>query len=180
MKIRVVPSQELLREFLVYDAETGFLYWRQRDQKWFPDVRASRIWNTKNAGNRAFKTKTAGYFSGGILGVNYLAHRVIWKYVHGIDPDQIDHINGNRTDNRLENLRDVPEVLNHRNQKLRSDNSTGAVGVTRRPSGRYRAQISLAGAGIYIGDFDTVEEASAARLAVSREHGFHVNHGRSA
>lgn len=89
-----MPVQQELQKLLRYDPVTGFLYWRKDNQ-------------------RAFTVKQrSGYYVGNLSGETYLAHRIIWKLVHGVDPDVIDHINRAKGDNRIENLRDVTQQEN--------------------------------------------------------------------
>ncbi len=104
----------------------------------------------------------------------YLAHRLAWFYVHGIWPTQlIDHINGDRVDNRIANLRDVSNSVNRQNAKVaNADSKTGVLGVTLRKSKskpRYQAQIAVNGKNKYLGIFDTEGEAHQAYLMAKRE-----------
>jgi hypothetical protein len=103
-----------------------------------------------------------------------LAHRLIWLYVHGAWPEgEIDHINGDPLDNRLENLRDVSHRTNSENiRKPRTTNKVGALGVTTvfGNSGRYRARLRVGKERINLGNFDTPEEAHAAYVAAKRKH----------
>lgn len=101
----------------------------------------------------------------------YAVHRLAWFYVYGCWPtDLIDHINGDRADNRIANLREADVVLNGENQrKARSDSRIGVLGVS--PSrGRFKAQIKICGKSTYLGMFNTVEEASSAYVAAKRIH----------
>jgi len=94
-------------------------------------------------------------------------------------PDQIDHVNGVRTDNRIENLRSVTHAENGRNQAIPRNNTSGVMGVARRTRGKkWHAQIKVGGKQIHLGSFDDKDEAIAARAAADIEHGFHENHGR--
>jgi hypothetical protein len=182
MSTKTLPSQDLLIALLSYDPETGVLTWRERDACWFKTLRAERTWNARYAGKPAFTAVSCnGYLEGSILNASCLAHRVIWKLVHGTDPEQIDHINGRRVDNRLENLRDVNEGMNRRNMAIRSDNTSGRVGVVfDRRSNRWLARIHDNHKCVYLGTFKTLDEAIAARDAADREYGYHSNHGRAA
>ncbi len=98
--------------------------------------------------------KSNGYWAIGYKGKTYLAHRVIWYLHHGRWPDNhIDHINQDRLDNRIENLRDVPHSVNIRNQrKIRGC----YYDVT---AEKWRAQISVKNKTVYLGLYTTLEEA---------------------
>ena len=99
------------------------------------------------------------------------AHRLAWLYVHGCWPaGVIDHINGDASDNRIENLRDVDRSTNTENQRrARSDNQLGVLGVRRSKSGRFEARIWVKGKPITIGTFSTAERAHQAYLEKKRE-----------
>ena len=100
----------------------------------------------------------------------YSAHRLAWLYVHGAWPTgQIDHINGDRGDNRISNLRDVTPALNTQNQRraARSNKSSGLLGVTAN-RGRWLAQISIGGKSRNLGRYATPEEAHAVYVAAKR------------
>ena len=82
----------------------------------------------------------------------YKAHRVIWKMVYGSDPHYIDHINGDRTDNRISNLRSVTKAQNNRNKRLRSDNKSGVTGVHwYNPRNKWRVDVRYNGKTKHIG-----------------------------
>jgi hypothetical protein len=101
---------------------------------------------------------------------NYSAHRLAWLYVYGEWPsDQIDHINRNRSDNRIANLRIATPTQNQANRSVCKRNTTGFKGVTVDPrTGRFRAKIRVNGKRTHIGVFDSAEEAGAAYVAASR------------
>ncbi len=120
-----------------------------------------------------------GYVQFQYQGQTYKAHRVIWLCIHGCWPGELDHINGNRADNRIENLREVTRQENLRNQKVRINSSTGVMGVTR-DGKKWRARIRVNGKFIHLGYFDAMEGAVAARKAADIKYGFHENHGRPA
>ena len=111
-------------------------------------------------------------------------HRVIWSMMRGPIPDGkvIDHIDGNRFNNRLSNLRLVSKATNNRNQRRRTDNTSGITGVWECPNSPYpwRAHIAHMGKNIRLGCFRTKEEAIAARKDANVRFGFHENHGRAA
>lgn len=128
------------------------------------------------------RCSTTGYLQIIFKGKIYLLHRVAWLLSTGSWPSgYIDHVNGVRDDNRVINLRDVSRSENQQNAKMNSKNTSGVVGVRwRNRYGRWEAQITANGRKIYLGRFDDLASASAARKVAEREHGFHPNHGRSA
>jgi hypothetical protein len=163
-----------LRELLHYDSDTGRLVWKERPISLFPSRNAWRRWNGKHAGKEAFTAlDDKGYKQGNVLGRHYKAHRVIWALHYGSAPDgHIDHINHDKADNRISNLRDVAKRTNHLNLSRRA----GPMGVGRFRQ-RWRARIMVNYREVHLGTFDTEQEAIAARLNAQREHGFHENHG---
>lgn len=150
-----------LRELFHYDDQTG-VFVR------LVDVGSRASFN--KAGTRAgCVNKRIGYILIGIDGRDYYAHRLAWLWVHGKWPlHQIDHINGNRADNRLENLRDVTKAQNMQNLKRsRKDSSTGLLGVV--PSkGRFTSVIFVNKVTHRLGTFDTPEQAHAAYIEAKR------------
>ena len=146
MAKKPLPDAELLRQLLEYDAETGLLKWRERDSSHFADARRCSIWNAKYAGTRAGQSRK--YVIVKILGVGYVAHRIIWKMVHGVDPDEIDHINRDKLDNRLINLRDVDHAVNMRNRPIGINNMSGEQHIHWcARMGRWVVQVSVPGKG---------------------------------
>jgi hypothetical protein len=109
----------------------------------------------------------------------YSVHRVAFYMHHGWCPDEIDHINGNPSDNRIENLRPATQAQNAQNRALLSTNKTGYKGVrTHKRTNRFQAQIWVKRKYIYLGTFDT-KELAAEFLELAREmlHGDYANHG---
>jgi hypothetical protein len=98
-----------------------------------------------------------------------LVHRLAWMYVYGKWPrNDIDHINGNPLDNRIENLRDVTELGNNQNlRRPKKGNISGFLGVAPNHS-RWLAKITVSGKQIYLGTYNTPEEAHQAYLAAKR------------
>lgn len=181
MAKRNLPTPTQLCQLLRYDTETGNLYWRERPSSTFPSEGHARRWNGIWANQRALAHKGSdGYFKGKIWGIPVRAHRVIWAMAHGNWPENdIDHINHDRSDNRLANLRVVSRAENLRNMTKRRDNTSGVAGVTwKKSSGRWNASIFTGGKRRHLGYFDTIAEAARARSDAERAHGFHKNHGR--
>jgi hypothetical protein len=124
-------------------------------------IRPSRLAGSRNGD---------GYIQICVDGVMYMAHRMAWLCAHGEWPKgQIDHINGNPADNRMENLRDVSNSVNQQNQR-RGWGSSGLLGVTHYASkGRWGASILPPGEKRrFLGLYDTPEEAHAAYVAAKR------------
>lgn len=179
-------NPSVIGDLLRYEPDTGFLFWLHRRVDHFAAGRhtarhSCAKWNAIYAGKKAFTCQMDnGYLQGRIFGGAFLAHRVIWALMTGAWPvEQVDHINGDRADNRWGNLREVSHAENGRNVKRPSDNSTGVMGVCLpKRTGTWVAYITAAGRRIHLGSFATLEEAAAARRSAEIEHGFHPNHGR--
>lgn len=174
-----------LRDLLLYNPETGALTWKRRSPDVFVAGKQSieaqcNRWNSIFAGKLALTAKSGtGYLNGSVLGHSLSAHRVVWAIVHGEWPVAIDHINGNRTDNRLANLRSVTKRENSKNLSLATNNTSGRVGVTwDRKNIQWCAQIQVGGVMINLGRFDRKDDAIKARSLAESSLGFHANHGK--
>jgi len=170
---------------LSYDPDTGVLRWRGRSASSFDGVSRERAeinakqWATRFEGKIAGTIYPHGYVMVFLDKVHHMAHRIIWKMVHGVDPEYIDHIDGNKSNNRLSNLRNVKHVVNMRNKSLYQNSSTGIPGVSFRPRDKvWIAKIGVDGRQVQLGSFATKEEAFAARLAGQAMLNYHENHGR--
>lgn len=171
---------ELVRELIAYEPISGKFYWKHRDVVHFRSEASAAYWNKTYAFQECMRTKDAqGYNIGSIKGKNQYAHRVAWAITHGVWPNgEIDHINGVRNDNRLENLRSVAKVENGRNQGLKASNTSGVNGVIwDKKRKRWTAAVKYEGKLKHLGSFRTIEEAAAARKAADLLLGFHPNHG---
>lgn len=165
--IKNLLTAERLRNLISYDSETGIFNW-----------------NSTGKGRR--KDRCAGSSDGkGYLEIcidyqSYRAHRLAWLYVHGEWPEQqIDHINGNKKDNRISNLRTATNAQNAYNTKIRSNNTSGYKGVTLfKPTGKYAAKLRIPGKIINLGYFDTAKEAAEEYSKASKKyHGEFSNTG---
>ena len=158
-------SAERAKYLLSYDAESGVIKWNV------------------NKGSRVKAGDTAGYFdksNGYVLTrvdrKKYYNHRLAWLLTYGEWPiDEIDHINGDRTDNRIVNLRPVTRSENLKNSRMSKYNSSGITGV--RWGKRDRAWL-VSVSTKHVGYYKDFFEACCARKSSEREHGYHANHGR--
>jgi len=174
---------KLLREAVSYDPETGVLTWLERPAAHFKTTRAASTMNSTFAGKPAFiYVNNHGYKMGGIFNKKITAHRAAFALMTGRWPDEeIDHINGNRSDNRWENLREVTAFQNHQNQKKPKHNKSGFIGVSwNKASEKWVAYIGANGEFLHLGFFPCVTSAAIARRAAEVKFGFHENHGRAA
>lgn len=160
-------TQADLKCLLRYDNQSGEFFWRI-------DRGAART------GLKAGTSDGRGYLQIMINKKRYRAHRLAWLYMTGEMPaDQIDHINGNRSDNRIENLRAVTGTINKRNQKTPKNNSSGVIGVRwNKKDSRWHARICLDGKFKHLGCFSSKAEAVDARMRANEANHFHANHGR--
>lgn len=172
-------TQEIVKEFLDYDPETGKLTWRERDRKWFTSDRTCNSWNVRFPRKEAFTSlNNGGYLEGKILGKYYKAHRVIWLWMTGEWPkEQVDHINHDRTDNRWCNLREASRLENYRNQSQYKNNKSGCTGVCKQGL-KWYTQIAVDGKNVYLGRYNSYDDAVAIRKEAEVKYGFHNNHGK--
>lgn len=172
-----------LREFVSYDPESGVLIWKKRDRKHFKSDGSFKRFNAVFAGRPTFTERHAsGYYCGTVMGRRLLAHRVAWAVHYGEWPRYgVDHINGDPRDNRITNLRDVPQSLNTRNQRRHKDNKSGYTGVYYNDRcGKWSASIQVNYKSRHIGLFKCVTSAAVARRLEEQRNNFHHNHGRMA
>lgn len=174
-------TPDLVRSLIDYDQSTGVLTWRKRDAAMFATRRGHSIWNAKYAGGPALNCDDGkGYRHGRIFRKHMFAHRAAWMIAYGeMPPARIDHINGNKSDNRIENLRAVTNAENGRNAKRSSSNKSGVTGVCWvKRQGKFLAYIGSQESRVYLGTFPDLPSAAAARRAAEVERGYHKNHGR--
>jgi len=128
-------------------------------------------------GNRQYAN---GYGMIGFEQKKYSSHRLAWLLHNGEWPkQQIDHINGNRIDNRIVNLRDVNCAENNRNRPIAKNNNSGHVGVSwDKDKNKWKAYIDIAGKTKTLGAYKLLSDAIVARSAASIENSYHENHGR--
>ncbi len=169
-----LPSQAYLAECFDYDPATGILTWRERPWTHFADSTKAKRFNTKFAGRRVSvaSRNSTGHFKISLDGKARYCHRVIWKLVKGVDPECVDHIDGDPLNNRITNLRDVPKRLNHRNTKLNKNNTSGWKGVIKHPIVGWNACITTPDGSVLTFYSKRKEEAIAWRLGHARRFGY--------
>lgn len=162
------PSPEEVKKWLKYYPETGEFEWLIRPTnsfkkgRWFGAKRSQGAYmGIKWPGKRSIK-----------------CHRLAFVIMKGYWPKAVDHINGDKEDNRWCNLREADAVLNGRNLPLQHNNTSGYPGVFK-VNKRWRVLLRMEGKRVHIGYFKTLEEAAIARKEADKKYGFHENHGRS-
>lgn len=155
------PSLERVRELLAYDPETGVF------------TRKVANSNSTKVGDVAGALTDRGYVRMRVDGCFVYGQGLAWFYVHGVWPEQeIDHINGVRSDNRIGNLRDVSRKDNMQNQRKAqaSNKSTGVLGVHfHKAMKKFRASIRFDGKPKHLGYFTTADDAHSAYVAAKRQ-----------
>ncbi len=178
MAKRQLPSPEDLRQLLRYEPETGKLFWKERDEKWFVACRhtprAQAItWNKRFSGKEALAAvNSSGYRTGTIFGIMVQSHRIAWAIHYGEWPTGwLDHINGTRTDNRITNLREATGSQNGSNRGVQKDSISGIKGVRwHRRINRWQARITVQRKQMHLGYFTTSDEAAAAYAEAAAKH----------
>ena len=164
---------------LDYNGETGIIKWNKLDMVFFLNAKSCSGYNIR-AGNEAGYLAENGYMYIRFQDKLYRAHRLAWYLTYGEWPNgQIDHINGIRNDNRIENLRVVDDAENRKNMCLRTDNKSGVSGVHwYKAYEKWMVYINSNGKRKNLGYFSDLFEAVCARKSAERDMGFHLNHGR--
>lgn len=152
---------DLLRSILSYDPATGALSWRERPRGMFTSERIFRSWNAKWAGASAFtNVNSRGYKTGFIFGRQFQSHRVIWAIHYGVWPvDEVDHIDGVKTNNVICNLRQATRAENCRNTRSAAGSTSKYLGVYKRDD-YWVAEIGGGGERESISGFSTEELAA--------------------
>jgi hypothetical protein len=159
-----------------FDYSCGHLFWKT------PHRKANRI----KQGQRVSHINAGGYIAARIFGKEALAHRVVYEMFRGTIPEglEIDHIDGNRTNNVPSNLRAVSRAENCRNSAKRKSSKSLLSGVyyregSSRRRARWNAQITLNGKALHVGTFKTLLDAAAARISAQNRFNFSIRHGRT-
>ena len=162
-------TQEYIKSILNYNRLTGVF------------TRSAKTSNSVNIGDIAGCVNRNGYVVIRVLNKLMYAHRLAWLYEYGHLPEfEIDHINGDRSDNRIANLRDVTRTENSKNLSMRSDNNSGVVGVCWSSlHNKWSAEIADNGKKVFLGLFVDINDAIKARSIAESKYNYHSNHGRS-
>jgi hypothetical protein len=168
---KTMPLEELL-SWVKVDVETGEIFWNYRPDK-------APQWNGKYAGKHAGGMTSTGYWVVNIRCVHHSAHHIVWRVANGYWPSELDHIDGDRLNNRLSNLREVTRTENQRNRGVSPSHPTGVFGVTfNKKAQKWRAVIAGRSVRKHLGLFTSFEDAVAARRAAEVLCGYHPNHGQ--
>lgn len=179
-------SIEYLKECLNYDQVTGVFTWKQRPRSHFKADWSFINWNKRWAGTEAgWKDKTSAdkekfYLKISVNSEDYKAHRLAWVFITGSWPNKlIDHVDGDRLNNKAINLREATDWQNSTNAKRRKDNKSGVTGVGWQKAlckwyanGRINDHLQ------HLGFYADIFEAICARKSWEIKNGFHINHGR--
>lgn len=161
-------TQDYLKEIFNYDHETGDLT------------------RKNNAANKKYKSgdivgwiNGSGYREVEIKGKSYKVHRIIYMMNYGYWPDVVDHIDRNRLNNKLENVADTNKSGNAKNCAKSKNNTSGATGVGwHKGKGKWQAYIRSEGDQIYLGSFDSIDDAIRARKEAELKYKFNQKHGK--
>lgn len=174
-----LPPIDFLHKIFQCDPASGSLTWKERPLSQFKSAHGMNSWNSKYAGTDAGWMSSNGYRQTSICRNKFLIHRIIWKMATGVEPEYIDHVNGDRGDNRICNLRSVSAEGNARNSAKQKNNKSGHPGVFFNRNRQYwEVCIYNKNKKISVGYFDTKDEAIEAREAAEADLGYHPNHGR--
>lgn len=171
-------TQVRLKEKIEYNPITGIFLRKQRPISTFK----TNYEFTKHM--ESINRKKCGWIQNGYLYIyidnkSYLGHRLAWLYIHGEFPqNEIDHLNHNRSDNKISNLREATHQENCKNRSLAINNKSRVIGVHFSEEGeKWIAYITNDYKNIKLGHFKDFFEAICARKSAEKKYGFHENHG---
>ena len=175
MKHTPLPPLEVLKEYLDYNPDTGIITWKKKPH--------GRIKIGQEIGGCSSSDRKY-YRQFMFKGRNFYAHRVAYYMYHGVDPleKQIDHINGNKLDNTIKNLRLATNQENQRNRRLNKDNTSGKTGVTwHKTTKKWKAQIQVKvnqkRKNHNLGYYTKKEDAIQARIEAEKKYFGEFRHG---
>ena len=155
---------EYVRSILDYDPETGIFTWKKKPRNQFKSDRDFNFWNSKYAGSVAGGKNSKGYIQIKIEKVIYKAHRIAILFTTGTIPNNdVDHIDGDKCNNKIKNLRIANRSQNVANTKVRINSTSGLKCVCWNIGNKkYQARIRVDGASVHLGYFDCPAAASFA------------------
>lgn len=159
------PFEYKIDDIIEYSCSDGYLYWKERPLSMFSSKGSCKSWNSRQSGEIALsKIDKDGYRGLTVFGRSFMQHRIVWMmHNDGSCPEFLDHINGNKSDNRIENLRPATKVDNGWNRGKNKNNTSGYKGVCfMKRKGVYRASVYFGGRAIHAGFHSTAEEAHLA------------------
>ena len=172
-------TAERARAVIRYNPVTGELFWKARPRSDFKSDRSMKTFRARFEGKPCGTCKRQDYIRVKVDGRMYLAHRLAWLIHYGEWPDEVDHINGDRKDNRILNLRNAGRQENCKNQPLFAHNKSGVSGVRfLSREKRWIAQIGVKGKTHTLGYYRSFLDAVKARKTAEEEYGYHQNHGQ--
>lgn len=175
-----VLTQQYLHTAIIYNRLTGNFTWRTRPHSHFKTTGQCKNWNARYPGTIAGKVDNNGYLNIKVNHQLHRAHRLAWFYVHGNWPVVLDHEDGDKLNNRLFNLRETTYTGNNQNACRRHDNKSGITGVYQDGrTGKWIAGIDVDKKRFKLGRTFDFFEACCLRKSAERQHGFHMNHGRT-
>ncbi len=161
-----IITQNRLKELLNYDSELGVFTWIKPTS------------NRVKAGQLAGTFNSMGYTTIKLDGYLYLSHRLVWLYINGYWPTEIDHIDHDKLNNKISNLRDTSHASNMKNQKIRNTNTSGVNGVSwDSDRKKWQCKIYVNKKTIHLGRFASIDDARNARSDADKKYFYHQNHG---
>ena len=161
----------------------GDLFWKVRPLHHFKCEKDQKAFNKKLSGNKVgglTGAKGDKYLATSINNKMTHVHRIVFMLHHGFIPNYIDHIDGNRLNNKIENLRSVTSSENAKNRKANSNNTSGYTGVFWcKKSNKWGAAITSNRKRIYLGLYENKDDAIAKRVEAEKDNGFTSRHGKS-
>lgn len=158
-KEHIMITQEELQSQLDYNKDTGIFTWKVRNS------------NRVKIGDIAGNKHNRGYIELKVFGERHLAHRLAWLYCYGNIPTMIDHIDGDRSNNRISNLREVSHAENMYNSKVRSDNKSGIRCVSwNKRNNKWEVRVKVDGKLKNYGYYADIDEATKVAELVRKTH----------
>lgn len=173
-------TKEFLEECFLYDKENGKLFWKER-----PESHFARAWVAKKV-NEDRAGKEAGFDHDGYRRVRVgssalMIHAIVYFFENGTWSEEIDHVNGVKDDNKIENLRSVSHAENMKNRRLNKNNKSGYPGVVwEKSKGLWAVRMPVNGKLKTLGRSKSLDRAIEIKKAGEALHGYHENHGKAA